>query len=964
MKPTHADRQVENATAPSAGGSPDGKVCLERGSLFEPPHAREIDTMTIATPRHHPLTNTGRAQLRTMFALACAALAMFLFAAGRSSTHAQVQSLKPFSLPWNGQSPAAKALPPSPDQPAGSLGPITVGTDGHIYTGDQRLRLFGVNFSFGAAFPEPTLAPDIAERLSGFGFNCVRFHHMDMNPFPNGIRDGAFAGTSRLDPEALARLDALMHELHSRGIYSNLNLLVSRTFNAADGLPAEIEQIPWKDRHVVGFFQPDMIRLQKEYARRLLTHVNPHSGLAYKDDPAVAMVEINNENGLVHAWLGGTIDDLPELFRAELQAKWNHWLKDRYGSQEELASEWGVDAVELGPELLANGDFAEVLETAWSLEQHSGAAARVSRARSGPDGATAAVIQVTTPGTAGWHIQFNQNGLDLQADRPYTLRFFARSDNQHPLSVQISQAHDPWAQMGFSAPISLTSQWQEFEFAFRLQSSDTNARLNFSALGSETGSVEIALVSLRPGGIVGLLPGEDLATNKIELFQKSQEGRRTQTARLNWMTFLFETEQAYWMELYNFLKHDLGVRGIVLGTIAGCAPVTMMAELDAVDTHAYWKHPVFPGIAWDSGNWIVDNESMITTNGGVLNGLAKKRVFGKPHFCTEYNHPAPNTFSSEAPLLLAAVAALQDWDGIFLYSYKHGGTGWENEAISSFFDIFSHPTKMANVPLASALFLRGDMAPARQAFAAALSRDTEIVALRDRAAAWSLVDASTLGMPNGIPLLHQVGLRIPGVSPVVETRSKWDDLLPQDNVWHSDTRQLTWDLAESGREHVLIDTPKTKAVLGFTGETSIQLGEITLHPGPTFQNWNTVGLSLIEGDSWSGPARALMVTTAYSQNTGMQWQNAEMNTVGRNWGTAPVLIEPVPLTIELPAPPDRVQVWQLDPAGNREAATAAEPVPGQPERSRIRIPAEAASLWYEIQLSAPATRAASNWTVR
>src|SRR5690606_24138065 len=168
------------------------------------------------------------------------------------------------------------------------------------------------------------------------------------------IRDGAFAGTSRLDPEALARLDALMHELHSRGIYSNLNLLVSRTFNAADGLPAEIEQIPWKDRHVVGFFQPDMIRLQKDYARRLLTHVNPHSGLAYKDDPAVAMVEINNENGLVHAWLGGTIDDLPELFRAELQAKWNHWLKDRYGSQEELASEWGVDAVELGPELLAN----------------------------------------------------------------------------------------------------------------------------------------------------------------------------------------------------------------------------------------------------------------------------------------------------------------------------------------------------------------------------------------------------------------------------------------------------------------------------------------------------------------------------------------------------------------------------------------------------------------------------------
>ena len=42
--------------------------------------------------------------------------------------------------------------------------------------------------------------------------------------------------------------------------------------------------------------------LQKDYARLLLTHVNPYTQLASKDDPAVAMLEINNEvtlkNGL------------------------------------------------------------------------------------------------------------------------------------------------------------------------------------------------------------------------------------------------------------------------------------------------------------------------------------------------------------------------------------------------------------------------------------------------------------------------------------------------------------------------------------------------------------------------------------------------------------------------------------------------------------------------------------------
>ncbi|MGI6301508.1 MAG: hypothetical protein ACOX52_10690 [Verrucomicrobiota bacterium] len=42
MKPTHTHGQVESATASSAssaGGSPDGKVCLERGYLFGRPLA-------------------------------------------------------------------------------------------------------------------------------------------------------------------------------------------------------------------------------------------------------------------------------------------------------------------------------------------------------------------------------------------------------------------------------------------------------------------------------------------------------------------------------------------------------------------------------------------------------------------------------------------------------------------------------------------------------------------------------------------------------------------------------------------------------------------------------------------------------------------------------------------------------------------------------------------------------------
>ena len=39
-----------------------------------------------------------------------------------------------------------------------------------------------------------------------------------------------------------------------------------------------------------------MIELQKEYAKELLCHVNPYTGLSLADDPAVVTVQINNED--------------------------------------------------------------------------------------------------------------------------------------------------------------------------------------------------------------------------------------------------------------------------------------------------------------------------------------------------------------------------------------------------------------------------------------------------------------------------------------------------------------------------------------------------------------------------------------------------------------------------------------------------------------------------------------------
>ena len=90
-----------------------------------------------------------------------------------------------------------------------------------------------------------------------------------------------------------------------------------------------------------------MVRMQRDYARALLTHVNPYTRTSYAKEPGVAMVEINNENSLLQL----KPSSLPKYYRADVLKKWNQWLKARYGSSEKLAAAWGGNE-QLGTNLL------------------------------------------------------------------------------------------------------------------------------------------------------------------------------------------------------------------------------------------------------------------------------------------------------------------------------------------------------------------------------------------------------------------------------------------------------------------------------------------------------------------------------------------------------------------------------------------------------------------------------------
>jgi len=287
------------------------------------------------------------------------------------------QEWPPFPVPWPG-TPVDSPVDLSRllDAPAGKGGFVQV-KDGHFATADgRRLRFWGVNLSMTAAFPEPDDAPAIAAHIARLGINCVRFHFTDI-PAPRGlIAQGA--DTRHIDAAQLDRMDRLIAELRKRGVYSNLNLNVGRRWKSGDGV---------RDADLLGvgkaatYFDPRLIELQEEYARQLLCHRNPYTGTEYRAEPAVAIVELVNENSLVESWFSGRLkgaqattpgdvwSDIPASYAATLDREFNEWLAANRSPDQIAAfrSEAGVGTTETVPRLLPD-QFAKASNARFAAE--------------------------------------------------------------------------------------------------------------------------------------------------------------------------------------------------------------------------------------------------------------------------------------------------------------------------------------------------------------------------------------------------------------------------------------------------------------------------------------------------------------------------------------------------------------------------------------------------------------------
>lgn len=165
----------------------------------------------------------------------------------------------------------------------------------------------------------------------------------------------------------------------------------------------------------------------------------------------------------------------------------------------------------------------------------------------------------------------------------------------------------------------------------------------------------------------------------------------------------------------------------------------------------------------------------------------------------------------------------------------------------------------------------------------------------------------------------------------------------------SDTGELTWDLTDKTRGVVIINTPRSKAVVGYSGGNTYDLGGIVLEPGAAIQSgWSAITLTEMEGLSFKEPTRWLVTATGYVENSNKSWTVVNGDIIGKkgSWGVAPTLVEGIPARIKLPLAAKRVQAWALDERGQRGAALAVET--DAKGNAVLALGPKHKTIWYEI----------------
>lgn len=600
--------------------------------------------------------------------------------------------------PWDG---------PEPDR-------ISV-KDGHfVHEDGSPFRMVGTTLQYAGCFPDSASAIAIAQRLRALGINVVRFTAFDYTGYwPISIlADGQTTTENGLHPISITRFDWFTYQLRKHGIRYGFTFQTAWVPRDGDGV-RQPDSTGFGARLTV-IFDQTIQRIHRDVIRMLLTHVNPFTGLAYKDDPALAFImpledspltaywfaskEIVNTNpigtrtvGLVHQQL------MDSTFNAFLKAK-------GLGNDAALSNAWSMQPSDPA-EQIQNGGFEDPFDPSWVLSVNTtiGAQALMQYTESDKvSGSQCGRIRIGKLGTGAVEsaIALGQVLPKVQRLHRYQLTLHAKtSASKGKRNVRLLVFHGvyPYSLAGLDETIELTSAWKKFTFVFNASTLDEAAVAMQLRCGMDTGDVYLDDVSFTEIGAPGLRLGESVSngTVKRDVFSDPT----VTPARMK------SNAEFYLHQLSSLLEADKRLIRDTLKCNTLLVPSNRMYS--RLDQEAAMGYDFFASTDWRSRRISALEEQYDNS----VFAMSQSKYDTKPMVITHAAIQYPLPYQHELGIIYPTYSGLQQWDGVFFSIFAQRGAAGNVKVDSlSYWEIFDKPNILTQIPIASNILRRYDVA--------------------------------------------------------------------------------------------------------------------------------------------------------------------------------------------------------------------------------------------------------------
>lgn len=253
------------------------------------------------------------------------------------------------------------------EKSAGETGFVKLAPDGRSFlTGNgQPIRFWATNGGDVTKNWSDAKLAQFARFLAKVGVNMIRYHG---GIFPKGA-DSKLEDVDQAEINNIWRVVAAMKK---EGIYTVISPFWAgfvQDIPAGWGLGQYTGKVqPW----ALMYFNDRFKNAYKTWLRVLYTQPNPYTGIALKDEPAVALLQIKNEDSVLF-W---TIQDVKGDLKEVIEKKFFAWAVAKYGSAPAALTAWSNATTPT--DNIANGRFGIYLIYDATIAQTGGKARRVS----------------------------------------------------------------------------------------------------------------------------------------------------------------------------------------------------------------------------------------------------------------------------------------------------------------------------------------------------------------------------------------------------------------------------------------------------------------------------------------------------------------------------------------------------------------------------------------------------------